>query len=223
MGQPDIKEIAAQLPEWEFLQGLPQEIDGFKLELGQEINGQILTMASYVNPAVHSRLDLIYTSETFDYIPVKTIGLHTFRDIRYFCRDKDKFAAMMQAKLPELLFEVNRDQIHHVETLAEETGLNHWEYGAQLPKKIGGFELFIAPGNPIDYINGSTLFIDYSDFEHGTQLVFFYNTFRNEFFAESKTNFLPGITHEFDCRDLKSLEKLLESKLEPALEKLAKA
>ena len=110
MGQPKITEIEAQLGEWEFLKELPQEIDGFKLTMGQGIDGQILTIASYSNEAMHSKLDLIYTSETFDYVPVKTIGMHTFRDIRYFCRDRDKFAKMMHEKLPELLADVNREK-----------------------------------------------------------------------------------------------------------------
>lgn len=65
--------------------------------------------------------------------------------------------------------------------------------------------------------------IDYSDFEHGNQLVFFYNSFRDEFFAETKRDFLTGITHEFDCRKLTDLEKLLDDNLETALQKLAKA
>ena len=71
-------------------------------------------------------------------------------------------------------------------TLIEEAGLLNWAYTGKLPQKIGAFELYITPDNPIDYINGSTLFIDYSDFEHGNQLVFFYNSFRDEFFAETK-------------------------------------
>ena len=55
MGQPKITEIEAQLGEWEFLKELPQEIDGFKLTMGQGIDGQILTIASY--------LSLIHISE----------------------------------------------------------------------------------------------------------------------------------------------------------------
>ena len=223
MGQLKITEIEAQLNEWEFLKELPPEIDGFKLTMGQGIDGQILTIASYGNEAMHSKLDLVYTSETFDYVPVKTIGMHTFRDIRYFCRDRDKFAKLMQENLPELLADINREKKHRMGTLVEETGLASWEYAARLPQKVGGFELFIAPDNPIDYINGSTLFIDYSDFEHGNQLVFFYNTFRDEFFAETKQGFLTGITHEFDCRNLEALEKLLDENLEAALQKLGKA
>lgn len=223
MGQLKITEIEAQLNEWEFLKELPPEIDGFKLTMGQGIDGQILTIASYGNEAMHSKLDLVYTSETFDYVPVKTIGMHTFRDIRYFCRDRDKFAKLMQENLPELLADINREKKHRMGTLVEETGLASWEYAARLPQKVGGFELFISPDNPIDYINGSTLFIDYSDFENGNQLVFFYNTFRNEFFAETKKGFMTGITHEFDCRNLEALEKLLDENLEAALQKLGKA
>ncbi|MDO5380517.1 MAG: hypothetical protein Q4E98_06540 [Acidaminococcaceae bacterium] len=223
MGQLKITEIEAQLNEWEFLKELPPEIDGFKLTMGQGIDGQILTIASYGNEAMHSKLDLVYTSETFDYVPVKTIGMHTFRDIRYFCRDRDKFAKLMQENLPELLADINREKKHRMGTLVEETGLASWGYAARLPQKVGGFELFIAPDNPIDYINGSTLFIDYSDFEHGNQLVFFYNTFRDEFFAETKKGFMTGITHEFDCRNLEALEKLLNENLEAALQKLGKA
>ncbi len=223
MGQLKITEIEAQLNEWEFLKELPPEIDGFKLTMGQGIDGQILTIASYGNEAMHSKLDLVYTSETFDYVPVKTIGMHTFRDIRYFCRDRDKFAKLMQENLPELLADINREKKHRMGTLVEETGLASWEYAARLPQKVGGFELFISPDNPIDYINGSTLFIDYSDFENGNQLVFFYNTFRDEFFAETKQGFLTGITHEFDCRNLEALEKLLDENLEAALQKLGKA
>lgn len=223
MGQLKITEIEAQLNEWEFLKELPPEIDSFKLTMGQGIDGQILTIASYGNEAMHSKLDLVYTSETFDYVPVKTIGMHTFRDIRYFCRDRDKFAKLMQENLPELLADIDREKKHRMGTLVEETGLASWGYAARLPQKVGGFELFIAPDNPIDYINGSTLFIDYSDFEHGNQLVFFYNTFRDEFFAETKKGFMTGITHEFDCRNLEALEKLLDENLETALQKLGKA
>ena len=129
----------------------------------------------------------------------------------------------MHEKLPELLEDVNREKQHQMGTLIEEAGLLNWAYSGKLPQKIGDFELYITPDNPIDYINGSTLFIDYSDFEHGNQLVFFYNSFRDEFFAETKKRFMTGITHEFDCRNLKDLENLLDNNLEQALQKLGKA
>ena len=82
MGQPDIKEIEAGLKDWDFVRNLPAAIGDYTLVPGSGIDGQILNIAAYVHEASHCRLDLTYTKETFDYVPVKTVGLHTFRDAR---------------------------------------------------------------------------------------------------------------------------------------------
>ena len=66
---------------------------------------------------------------------------------------------MMHEKLPELLADVNREKKHQMGTLIEEAGLLNWAYTGKLPQKIGAFELYITPDNPIDYINGSTLLL----------------------------------------------------------------
>ena len=49
MGQPDITEIAAGLKDWDFLNKLPQKLNGFSLQPSSGIKGQILNIASYVN------------------------------------------------------------------------------------------------------------------------------------------------------------------------------
>lgn len=221
MGQLKIMEIAAQVKEWELLQELPKDIEGFTLDLEQSVEGQVLTIASYNNVNLSSKLELIYTTETSDYILVKTIGLNTFRDIRYFCRDRDKFAELVKNNLPRILLETKVDRQHLLHKLAQETGISNWEHEKNLPEQVGDFRLFIRPSNPIDYINGSTIVLDYSDFKNGNQLVFFYNSFRNEFFAETKKKYMPGITHIFDCKKVSELEKLLENLLVEELEKLA--
>ena len=105
MGQVDIKEIEAGLKDWDFLAQLPPELHGFTLQPASGIKGLVLTMASYVNAAQRARLDLTYTTETFDYVPVKTVGLHVFRDERLFYRDRDVFAQQILAMLPRLIGE----------------------------------------------------------------------------------------------------------------------
>lgn len=84
MSEPSIEEIREALDGWEFLKKLPEEINGFTLHQDRTIDGQVLNIASYRNDAVRCRLDITYTSETFDYVPVKIAGLHQYRDIRYF-------------------------------------------------------------------------------------------------------------------------------------------
>lgn len=223
-----ITEVEEALKDWEFLKQLPEELNGFTLVPGTGIKGQILNIAAYVNEAKHCRLDITYTTETFDYVPVKTVGLHTFRDERYFSRDRDKFAAMLNEHLPRILSEMLREAVHKDSFEAEAIGFSKWEYWRSLPSKIGSYELFINPEHPLEYLNGSTIFLDYTDFEHGNQLYFFYNAFRNDVFAEMKQHHLPLTTELFDVplniddsKKLAHLEKLLEKNLENTLKELS--
>ena len=181
-----ITEIEAELQEWEFLQQLPKELEGFTLREGTGIKGNILNIASYVDEANHACVDLIYTGETFDYVVVKNLGLHTFRDDRFFTRDKDKFAEVVLNKLPSLLQDMGKGKAKAMGYESEVMGFKEWSYWKSLPKQIGNFELYITTDCPLEYINGSWIILDYSDFANGNQLMFLYNSFRNELFAEMK-------------------------------------
>ncbi|MBR5589606.1 MAG: hypothetical protein IKW41_05580, partial [Phascolarctobacterium sp.] len=212
-----ITEIEAELQEWEFLKQLPKELEGFTLREGTGIKGNILNIASYVDEANHACVDLIYTGETFDYVIVKNLGLHTFRDDRFFTRDKDKFAEVVLNKLPALLQEMGKSKVKHMGYESEVMGFNEWEDWKTLPKQIGNFELYITPDNPLEYINGSWVILDYSDFVNGNQLMFLYNSFRNELFAEMTKGNLPLTTEEFNANSLEALSALIREKLEKTL------
>ena len=217
-----ITEIEAELQEWEFLKQLPKELEGFTLREGTGIKGNILNIASYVDEANHACVDLIYTGETFDYVIVKNLGLHTFRDDRFFTRDKDKFAEVVLNKLSSLLQEMGKGKVKHMGYESEVMGFNEWDDWKTLPKQIGNFELYITPDNPLEYINGSWVILDYSDFANGNQLMFLYNSFRNELFAEMKKGNLPLTTEEFNANSLEALSALIKVKLEKTLTALEK-
>ena len=231
MGKPKpIEEIAAELKDWELLAQLPQELEGFTLQPGTGIKGQILNIAAYVNEAMHCRLDITYTSETFDYVPVKTVGLHTFRDERYFCRDRERFGQMLLRQLPELIRNVDRKTLHKMPFEAAELGFEKWEFWRSLPRELEGYELFITPDNPLPYINGSFIFLDYTDFAGGNQIYFSYNIFRDELFAEMRSHNLPLTTESFDVKanvpawgKLAALEQHLRERLQETLVSLKKA
>lgn len=229
MGQPDIKEIEAGLKDWDFLAQLPPELHGFTLQPARGIKGLVLTMASYVNAPQRARLDLTYTTETFDYVPVKTVGLHVFRDERLFYRDRDVFARQVLAMLPRLIGEIDLRQPHPMNCEAQELGLEQWDYWQRLPKQIGNLELFITPDNPLAYLNGSYIFLDYSDFKRGNQIYFAYNIYRNEIFAEMKREYFPIYTKVFDVpgrvqgkKKLEMFSELLKAHLEETILNLEK-
>ena len=230
MGQMSITEIEASLQNWDLLTKLPPKMGNFNLLPGTGIKGQILNIASYEYAPGHCRLDLTYTSETFDYVPVKTVGLHVFRDERLFCRDRDKFAAQLLDNLPRLIGDIDRSQPHSMDWEARDLGFEKWDYWRSLPKRVGDFELYITPDNPLAYLNGSYIFLDYTDFKRGNQIYFAYNVFRNELFAEKKHEHFPLTTNVFDVpkqvkdgHKLAALSELLEKHLQTTMEDLEKS
>jgi len=218
MSKPeDIKIIMARRPDWEVLKKLPREMLGFVLEEGGQLKGHEFTLAAYGNAVWHRRLEFIYTKETFDYVPVRQVGLHRYRDFRYITRDKDRFAMQLPEILPRLLEELTPAYLPESAHMLERKGILSWHFPDTLPDRIGDFEKFIVPQHPLDFINNSSVILDYVDFVGGNELVFLYNRVRNEFFAETKTSFFPNTIHDFDALSLLELERLLTGKLESYL------
>lgn len=224
-----LKEIAEGLKDWPLLTQLPKSIDGFSLVPGSGIDGQIVNLAGYVNEAMHCRLDITYTGETYDYVPVKTVGLHSFRDERFFSREKERFSEMMLAHVGDILRGIDRNFKHKFPYEAAGLHFEQWDYWRSLPPAINGYELYITPDNPLPYINGSFIFLDYTDFSKGNQVYFLYNIFRDEVFAEMKQHNLPLTIDTFNVAGgvpaedkLAVLSKLLERHLFSAMEDLKK-
>jgi len=210
--------IRERRPHWEFLQKLPKELHGFTFKEGGEMmTRHEFLLGAYENVPARRRLELIYTKETFDYVPVRQVGLHRYRDFRYITRDKDVFAEWITGAIDRLVEETTPTYIPRSGHILKLKGILDWHYPDRLPERIGNFVKFIGPQYPLDFINNATVILDYADFNAGNELVFLYNRVRNEYYAENKKRFIPNTMHEFDAKNLEDLEVLLEEKLEPYL------
>ena len=213
----DIEVIIKRRPDWEFLQKLPKELHGFSLEEGGQLKGHEFVLGSYVNEEARRRLELIYTKETFDYVPVRQVGLLRYRDFRYITRDKDVFADWITGAIDRLVEETTPAYIPRSGHLLKDKGILDWHFPDTLPERVCNFVKFIGPRYPLDFINNTTVILDYADFDAGNELVFLYNRVRNEFYAENKKHLIPNTIHEFDAKKLEDLEVLLAERLEPYL------
>ena len=213
----DIEMIIKRRPDWEFLQKLPKELHGFTFEEGGQLKGHEFVLGSYVNEEARRRLELIYTKETFDYVPVRQVGLLRYRDFRYITRDKDVFANWITGAIDRLVEETTPAYIPRSGHLLKDKGILDWHFPDTLPERVGNFVKFIGPRYPLDFINNATVILDYADFDAGNELVFLYNRVRNEFYAENKKQLIPNTIHEFDAKKLEDLEVLLAERLEPYL------
>ena len=180
-------------------------------------------LGAYENEAAHRRLELIYTKETYDYVPVRQVGLHRYRDFRYITRDKDQFVKWITGKIDELVEETSPTYIPRCGHVLKIKGILDWHYPDKLPDRIGNFVKFIGPQYPLEFINNAIIILDYADIDAGNELVVMYNRAREEYYAENKKQFIPNTVHEFDAKKLPDLEELLEEKLEPYLLELGKS
>lgn len=223
MGYKPIEEIQQETRQWDFIQGLPEQVGQFSKKLVDTIDGQILTICRYEAPELRARLDIIYTSETFDYILVHTMGMNSYRDIRFIYKDKDVFAQNVEVYLPGILHSMEDPTSVNLGEQVAGHGILTWDYGNHLPEKIGPFELFIKPARAIEHINGSIILIDYSNFARMDQLIIMYNRLRDQFFGEVKINSVFHASMDFDSKNLKELEGKLKEHLEETLEKVDQA
>lgn len=217
MGYKSITEIQEETRSWDFIDRLPEQVGQFTKKRVGTIDGQILNICRYEAPALRASLDITYSSETFDYILVHTMGMNSYRDIRFIYKEKDIFAQKVQNYLPGILDCMEHPTRVNLGEMVEEKGILTWDYGNHLPEKIGPFELYIRPANAIEHINGSIILIDYSNFVRKDQLIIMYNRLRDEFFGEVKINSVFHASMDFDSRNLQELEQRLEDHLESTL------
>ncbi len=218
MSKPEaIEVIMERRPHWEFLQKLPREVHGFTFKEGGQMNRHEFLLGSYENEAARRRLELIYTKETFDYVPIRQVGLLRYRDFRYITRDKDLFAEWISEAVDRLVEETSPTFMPGSAHILRMKGILDWHFPDTLPERIGGFVKFISPRYPLDFINNTSVILDYTDFTAGNELALMYNRARNEFYAENKKHLVPNTVHDFDARKLEDLEALLTENLEAYL------
>jgi len=217
MSYPSIKEVAENVKSWDFILNLPQEICGFVKATPNNIDGQILHICQYFNSDIRAKLEIIYTSETFDYIVVRTMGINTYRDVRYVYKERDIFAEKVLDALPRIIKTMEHPDLVDLGEMVAKQNILTWEYGNNLPTSIGDFELYIKPEKAIEHINGSIILIDYTDFTRKDQFVVYYNRLRNQFFAELKIAGVFRDSKVFDSKNLKNLQVKLEKNLQDTL------
>ncbi len=210
--------VAAEVQAWDFIASLPQQIDGFAKVIDGDTLGQVLHICHYENKEHRLMARIIYTVETEDYILTQQYGLNHFRDMRFIYRDRELFARTVGDKLEQVLDLMLHPEHRNLGELVAEKELTTWEFGNNLPEQIGNFVRYLRPADTFEYLNGSVIFLDYSNFANSDQLVFYYNCLRDQFFAEIKVGGVFEDTKAFDSRDLTLLEQELKEHLTEVLD-----
>lgn len=146
------------------------------------------------------------------------MGLTAYYDVNLICGDRSGaekiLAGRLQPTLDRLAGKEDYESIFRAKKILE------WPYRQNLPHECAGFRLFIGPAEAVKTINGSYIVLDYSDFAAASNMIIYYNIYRDEFFGEFRLRQTPQMTAMFDARELDDLAQKLETGLEPALNAL---
>lgn len=199
---------------------LEPSIGNFRLVVDQE------QLSSTVYRIFHYENDkgwywsALYDKEVEDYMVRITIPLVDFVDIAFIRESLEPFIENLKSTYKQSI----EKRFIHPETgfLYEyrKKGIPQWNYDRVLPVKIGEFHRDLTPDMGLAMINGSYLIGTYVKEQQETGVVLFYNTFRDEFFGETRQQGYPGITHDLDATTIEQFEHALEEHLAEVLDNL---
>ncbi|MBP2646138.1 MAG: hypothetical protein H6Q75_1578 [Firmicutes bacterium] len=212
-------EIFEQIAGWSYIKELPKEYLGFTLECQQQENGEQYNIFCYKADAKRRSFSVVYDNVTKDFLARIEIGLTEYYDIRFITTDLLSEERVLRLKLEQVLADLAGEGQGY-ESVFRMKKILEWPYIKNLPASVCGFELFIQPDRAIKVINGSYVIIDYSDFEAASNLIVYYNVYRDEFFGELRLDRTPQMTALFDAKELDDLALKLEENLLPSLEAL---
>ncbi|MPL81514.1 hypothetical protein SDC9_27439 [bioreactor metagenome] len=215
-----MEKIIQGLSEWPFLTELPQECCGFIFEKQLKESDDKYLIFRYYNEEWKRSFTVLYDGATKEFLARIVVGLTEFCDICYIVGSLEQLEKVLQERLESTLSDLATFNIKHIDCILREKMVIEWPFAQQLPKKVGEFSLFISPSAPVKAINGSYIIIDYCDFASESNLIIYYNIFRDEFFGEIKIRRTPLMTAEFDAKMLNELEEKITEKLVETLESI---
>ena len=203
-----------------YLQSLPPAYAGFVLDCEPGEAGLIQRVFSYRNDACRRSVTVVYDRSTVEFMLRVRVGLIEFCDVRFIHPERERFEAILQTSLLSLLDSLQCCIPERMETLFRNKNLHEWDYESVLPLRSHGFDRVVCPANCVQVTNGSYLIIDYSDYACDSSLRFFFNVFRDDYYAEILVRGVPEATKLFDAPNLKELEACLRKSLTATLHEL---
>lgn len=195
-------------------------IGNFRLVVDQElISSTVYRIFHYENDKGW-HWSALYDKEVEDYMVRISIPLVDFVDIAFIRESLEPFIENLketyEQSIEKRFIQPEAGFLYEY----RKKGIPQWKYDRVLPSKIGAFHRDLTPDMGLAMINGSYLIGTYVKEAQETGVVLFYNTFRDEFFGETRQQGYPGITHELDATTIEQFEHALEEHLEEVLDNL---
>ena len=205
---------------WEYPATLPAQHSGFSLKIENCWDGLLFRIFSYNDEEQRRSAAVVFDKSTVEFMLRLKIGLTEFCDVQFIHADLAVFEGMLQGSLLARLETLQKCIPERMESLFRAKKITEWPARLELPEQAGGFELWVRPETCVQVTNGSYLIMDYTDFPQESSLRFYYNVFRDDFYAEYLVVGAPRATSRFDAASLTELAEKIRDGLQPALDEL---
>lgn len=162
----------------------------------------------------------MYSAETDDYLVRYDLGLMEMVEVRLLTGDMELFRTLLAKNFEKIVTERWVNRAANASVIVRKTGLLTRDMSGVLPARIGAYQLKIEPHEPLAALNGSYIVAAYATAENDRGVLFFYNTFRNDFFAETRKDQVPGMIHDFDAKNLQDFSDRIGENLTRVLHEL---
>lgn len=205
--------------DWPIEKELPTDIDGYKLKRLDRQEGRIYYAFCWENESNRWQVKALFDEETMDYMVKTDVHMMILTEIELITGDFEEFKRNMKLLTPKY---IEKELIHreNVSVLVRGKGFMVWDYKPFFPPVLGHYERIIEPSRPLLGLNGSYIIASYECREKDTGILFFYNTYRDEYYGELRAKGIPGIIHQYDAKTIPELEGKIREHLDKDLEDL---
>lgn len=214
-------ETYRQWPEqWQLDKILPARIGDFIRRPVTEQDEERRLFFQYEEPDRQWRIEGFFQEETQDFVVKYDIGVAIWTELHFLLGDGKTFGEALAA---EFVSQVTRRFVEperHLPRAVADLRLDTYEWGDVLPETYGILRRKIGPAVPIEGLNGSYVVGLYADEANEYGVLLFYNTFRDEFFAETCHRRVPGMIHDLDAVGVEAWREVLTAELTGVMDRL---
>lgn len=197
--------------DWDAEHRLPASVEDYRFRRVDRQEGRIYHAFSYVSDSTGWEVKALFDEETMDYMVKTDFRLFVMTDIELITGDFETYKASVERLLEK---NMRRELIDRkISVVVAGRAFTRWDWSAALPEAIGPYRRMVDPGRPLLGLNGSYIIAVYEWAEKERGIVFFYNMYRDEYYAEMSAEKIPVIIHQYDAKTVSALEGLIRRHL----------
>lgn len=216
----DIQTYRQWLVKWDADTILPPQIGGFIRRPLTDEDEAVRRFFQYENAEKNWRIDGFFQEETQDFVVKYDIGVAVWTEMHLLFGDGNAYGrALAEVFVPRVTARFVEPE-RHLPRMVADLDLAAYEWDDLLASSYRSLQRKIAPTAPVEGLNGSYVVGLYADAANERGVLLFYNTFRDEFFAETCYRRVPGMIHDLDARDVTMWREVLAARLTAVMDRV---